>query len=658
MAALRVASVRFSHYKAFSSFSVQLHEFNVLVGPNNSGKSTIIGAFRILHEGLRKARSKSPDRVVVETTVTLGYRLNIEDLPVAAENIFHDYDESQPAVVAFKLSNGNVLKLHFPERGQCLMVAEPISGFVRSPKEFRTAFDIEIAFVPILGPVEQRERLFAKEAARLALLTSGASRNFRNIWFHYPEEFDRFRDLVQATWPGMDIQRPELSEDCRDLWIFCPEERRPREICWSGYGFQVWCQMLTFIVKGSGASLLVIDEPDIYLHSDLQRQLVALLRVLGPDILIATHSTEIIAECEPTSLLNIDKRNASASRVKDASQLKRVFAALGSNLNPTLTQLAKTRRVVFVEGLDFQILGSLARTLGKQRLANRADFAIVQADSRSPRRVIDLAQGIENTLGRKVLCVAILDRGYRSDAELAEISSDLAMQGVKLHVHQRKELENHLLVADAIQRALEGRIAERARRTGVPVVLAPSVKTMLDAVVGQFRHEVFANLLAWQSEFRRRATPGLDLTALNEGISRTFEKRWAEPGGSVAMVPGKEVLSRLNALLIEQCGVTVTDAEVAAQIRRSEMAPDLVHLIEVLARFSDEAVPEHDSSAGQLPTTGLGAKRAGSNAGDDEHVRESLKRQDAAIASHNAIDAGADWGDVPANLPRGKGRRS
>jgi hypothetical protein len=31
-----------------------------------------------------------------------------------------------------------------------------------------------------------------------------------------------------------------------------------------------------------------------------------------------------------------------------------VFSSLGSQLNPTLTQLAKTRRVVFVEGHDFR----------------------------------------------------------------------------------------------------------------------------------------------------------------------------------------------------------------------------------------------------------------------------------------------------------------
>ncbi|MFL5079222.1 MAG: AAA family ATPase [Microvirga sp.] len=73
---------------------------------------------------------------------------------------------------------------------------------------------------------------------------------------------------------------------------FCPEDRIPSEIFWAGFGFQVWCQMLTHLIQSSDVALFLIDEPDIYLHSELQRQLLSLLRNLGPDIMIATHSTE------------------------------------------------------------------------------------------------------------------------------------------------------------------------------------------------------------------------------------------------------------------------------------------------------------------------------------------------------------------------------
>jgi predicted ATPase len=55
--------VDFSHFKAFDRFSIQLRHFNILVGPNNSGKSTILAAFRILAAALRKATSRRSEMV-------------------------------------------------------------------------------------------------------------------------------------------------------------------------------------------------------------------------------------------------------------------------------------------------------------------------------------------------------------------------------------------------------------------------------------------------------------------------------------------------------------------------------------------------------------------------------------------------------------------
>ncbi len=53
----------FRNYKALRRYSVALSGFNVLVGPNNSGKSTILGAFRILAEGIRRVSSRNPEHI-------------------------------------------------------------------------------------------------------------------------------------------------------------------------------------------------------------------------------------------------------------------------------------------------------------------------------------------------------------------------------------------------------------------------------------------------------------------------------------------------------------------------------------------------------------------------------------------------------------------
>ena len=60
------------------------------------------------------------------------------------------------------------------------LVPETVPG-VRTVGEFKKQFDLSITSVPVLGPVEANELLYEREAARLALLTYRASRNFRNI---------------------------------------------------------------------------------------------------------------------------------------------------------------------------------------------------------------------------------------------------------------------------------------------------------------------------------------------------------------------------------------------------------------------------------------------------------------------------------------------
>ena len=109
----RFTSIHFKNFKAFKDFWVTLDNFNVLVGPNNSGKSTILGAFRILAEGMRKARAKNPVIVPGPEYERWGYSVSLNDVPIATENIFTDYDDSEPAHVKFRLSNGNELLLFF-----------------------------------------------------------------------------------------------------------------------------------------------------------------------------------------------------------------------------------------------------------------------------------------------------------------------------------------------------------------------------------------------------------------------------------------------------------------------------------------------------------------------------------------------------------------
>lgn len=590
----RFTRVDFRNFKAFHVFTIHIRQFNILVGPNNAGKSTVLAAFRILAAAMRRASARKPTRIPGPNGQVIGHAVDMATISVAEENIFFNYDDSAPATVRFHLSNGNHLTLFFPEQGACYLIADAQGKSTATPTAFRQHFNCPIGFVPILGPVEHMEPLYEREAARLALFSYRAARNFRNIWYHFPERFQEFRAVLSETWPGMNIEAPEVdySHERPRLHMFCPEQRIPRELFWAGFGFQVWCQMLTHLIQSRDAALFLIDEPDIYLHSELQRQLLALLRELGPDILIATHSTEIISEAETDDIVLVNKRRKSARRIKRPSDLGEVFTTLGSNLNPLLTQLAKTRRALFVEGKDFQVFGRFARKLGLTAVANRSQFAVIPVDGFNPERVRNIKLGIETTLGGKIKAVAILDKDYRSEPECRFIEESFSDGTLFARVHKRKEVENFLLVPEAIDRAALRKVGEQNRRSERKKVYEDCAQWVLDRYTAERKSHVMAQYLAYRRRFERANSPSVEEATVNEAALGEFESCWQAP---YEVVSGKEALARLNAHLQESYGVSVTPTSIIDSMRNEEIPGEMCELLGELSRFASPTAGKRDA---------------------------------------------------------------
>lgn len=137
----RFTEVEFHRFKAFQHYRIRLKEFNILVGPNNAGKSTILTAFRILASSLRRANARKATIVQSLEGQAHGHHVDLANISVADENIFHNYDNSEDAYVRFHLSNGNSLMLFFPSTGGCALVPYPSGKPVHTPIAFRKAFN-------------------------------------------------------------------------------------------------------------------------------------------------------------------------------------------------------------------------------------------------------------------------------------------------------------------------------------------------------------------------------------------------------------------------------------------------------------------------------------------------------------------------------------
>lgn len=586
---MSITSVRFWNFKALRDYSVSLQQMNILVGPNNCGKSTILSAFRVLEQAMRTARSRRATRVQTHTgSQTDGHIIPEPTVPIPMENVHSDYTD-EDSRIEFRFSNKNKCFLFFPASGGCILYWDVIGKPIATSAAFRREFPIQVQVIPVLGPIEQEESVVTDETVRRASGTPRASRHFRNYWYKNPDGFEQFQALVEQTWPGMSIGRPERTSLLdSQLVMFCSENRRDRELYWAGLGFQVWCQLLTHVSRCSESDLLVVDEPEVYLHPDVQRQLLGILRDVRPDVVLATHSTEILGEADPSEILLVDKTRRSAKRLRDVEEVQQALDVIGSIQNITLTELARNRKLLFVEGLsDYKIIRRFARNFALTDLASGNGITALESGGFSSwSRVQALAWGFRKTLGTELKVAAIYDRDYWCDEEINELVSSLNTEIQFAHIHQRKEIENYLLVPTVLERVVIRLITEKAMQDGMKEVPQVNVMDLLSSLTNEIKTDCQGQYVSRYCEYHRSS--GRDQATLtSEALSR-FESKWTTLDTRMILVPGKKVLKAFRQRCQSEWGITLTDIRIIDGFQRDEIPLDLIELLTALDAYRDD----------------------------------------------------------------------
>jgi predicted ATP-dependent endonuclease of OLD family len=185
--------------------------------------------------------------------------------------------------------------------------------------------------------------------------TSLAPIHFRNELNLFYEYFNDFKKYTENSWPGLRIRelqgQGELLEN--NLALMVQDGDFVAEIGWMGHGLQMWLQTMWFLTLRKENSTIILDEPDIYMHADLQRKLIRLLRNFKKQIIIATHSIEILSEVEPEEVLIIDRNKKESNFTTSLPAVQQVVNFIGGIHNLQLTRLWNSRQCVFVEGDDF-----------------------------------------------------------------------------------------------------------------------------------------------------------------------------------------------------------------------------------------------------------------------------------------------------------------
>lgn len=573
---MKLKKVIFYHYKAFENYTLHINEFNVLVGTNNAGKSTIIGAFKILREGIKSWRSSKP-RIFREIDINSGYghRISLKDYKISTRNTYYNLIEDPNTRIEFHFNNNSKIVIFFPEKDSIIISCEG-NYVIDSIIKFKRHFDYKVGFVPVLGPLVESERIYTKETARISMFNYNSSRNFRNIWYHFPDKFEEFRKTINETWDNIQIEEKIENgfdeEDNQILQLYCEEGRITRELYWTGFGFQVWCQMLTFIIKNQDSNILLIDEPDIYLHSDLQRQLIQILKNQNYAVVIATHALEMINEAKKNDIVYINRNHKKSFRISDNIKLKELHETLGSRINPVLTEVMKTRKILFLEGKDFNILECLFRKFDVK--FNRRKFTINIIEGFNPSKVQYMLQGLEYAIEDSVKSLTILDKDYRSEKEITNIIDEFRAETEKeIHILGCKEIENILLNIDAIHRLSEKKTGTKISIKKIEEIIDSYISENIERIKDDYfrKYYIYGNYTSSNYEKERRE------------FIRYFEDEFKKD--PIKFIPGKDSLKYIRKKLNNLFNISFSNEELINEFHTNEINGDMKILIKKFKGF-------------------------------------------------------------------------
>lgn len=575
-----IERVRLVRYKGFADFTLRIGPDAVLVGPNNAGKTTIVQALRLVASLLRYARRRNVSETFYDDVLddqprwVQGHPLNAigkrELSWYKDENLRHEFRQDTTALeVTFKSKAR--LRVIWPPSGQPFFYIEKVPGLIARTPTVVAACTPSVGIVPTLGPVEHSEEVKSRDHVRENVGTRLTSRHFRNQMYHLrqdsPDHFGKFVAFALQHTP--EITKIVLSDSYAagshqlDLYLTEAATHTEKEIYWVGDGLQVWFQVLLHTYQHQNADVLVLDEPDVFLHPDLQRRLVMMLDDREAQIILATHASEILTEASRDAVVWVDRTRRASRRAKDSATLTQLNQTLGSGFNLGMARALRSRVALFVEGDDIKMLRNIARAVGAMHVRGERGLAVIPLGGFTNwHQVEPFAWLSRDLLGDAVEIFVVLDRDYRSDALVYDLETTLATRSVKAHVWRRKELESYFLVAEAI-----------ARVTDLELVVAEEM--LAEEVV----KERLATQAAFISRRFRDAERGADVHTVNSTALADFDAAWADSQQRIGLVHPKEVIARMSERAQQSGARGLSARAISANIRAPEIPTEMVDLI-------------------------------------------------------------------------------
>ncbi|MEX0955485.1 MAG: AAA family ATPase [Rhizobiaceae bacterium] len=455
----------------------------------------------------------------------------------------------------------------------------------KTKKYFKDCFPNRVIVVPTLGQFELDEKPNDPEYVERIQHTRLAARNFRNIWkIKTHEEFTKFRELVEDNWDELEIQKPRvIFRGSPELEMIYNERGVAREVGMAGFGFQAWIQIMTHMLRGESADILVLDEPDVYLHADLQRRLFGIAKKRFGQLFLATHSAEIMNEANSGDVVLVRSDFQTGKRLTTEEGYRSAHALLGSTENADFARLSRAKRIIAYEGNDRAIYRRFEQAIIPDGVFSDPDTVMLKIGGFEQwPKVGNIPWAFEELFGIRPKIAAIFDRDYRCIADIEAHERRLEEAGIYCRVLRRKEIENYVVQPNALAKAIRIAASKRGK-----IMESAAIGELALGIANKMRDEALLSVQSFATKYYTQIRDRRDTKEILKVAKIEFDREWNEHG-YWTRISGKDYLSSINQLLDKECGASLSLFQILDEMSREEIDGELEGIIMDINKYFSE----------------------------------------------------------------------
>jgi hypothetical protein len=352
-------------------------------------------------------------------------------------------------------------------------------------------------------------------------------------------------------------------------------------------------------------SILLVEEPEVHLHPALEIAMMRYLKHISErcQVFLSTHSTNFIDVGDMTNIYLISKNGETAVQLLN---LEDAQSRIPKELGLRLSSLFMFDRLVFVEGpSDEAVLREFANKLDVNLAQSNVGF-IAMGGVRNFTHYA--TEAIISFLARRQVDLWFILDHDESDTRDVERMKERLKGRASLHILQKRELENYLLVPRAIGILLGAKLqtSHKADLDRSPETIKDLIDrsaemlkglSLLKRVAKHLCKPVFVN-----GEFKPQLEEGevqssiaakleeqtKELSERQKGLGDTVSRQTAElelhwPISKLDIVPGPELLDAVCQAFGLRFRKETDSHRLAALLTAEEISPELRDLLQSLA---------------------------------------------------------------------------